>query len=148
MDCDFNRPFFGYNEKIRIPVGYSPKRRRRTRPLLRWGLWCCRRRSERACAREGPGRARRRAAALGSLWSEFATNVVVAALRRTIPRQCDSTALQRHRWMQALRTTWAACFIKGLRPRCCAGRCRGCATLQCCSRAGACSRSVQLGPHI
>jgi hypothetical protein len=56
------------------------------------------------------GRARRRAAALGSLWLERATTVVIAALRRTMPRLRDSTALQRRRGMHPLSTTWASCL--------------------------------------
>jgi hypothetical protein len=70
------------------------------------------------------GRVRRRAAALGSMWLECATSLVMAALRRTMPRLCDSSALQRHRGMQTLRTTWATCLrrAKALRrtmPRLC-----------------------------
>jgi len=56
------------------------------------------------------GRALRRAAALGSLWLECATALVMAALRRTMPRLCDSTALQQSRGMHRLSAGWAPCF--------------------------------------
>ncbi len=57
------------------------------------------------------GRARRRAAALGSLWLERATSVVMAALRsvsRTMRRLRVCTALHQRRGMQELSLAWAA----------------------------------------
>jgi len=54
------------------------------------------------------GRALRQAAAWANLWLENAS-LRVGALRRTMERLCNSTALQRHRGMQALRTTWEEC---------------------------------------
>ena len=53
------------------------------------------------------GRALRRAAALGSLLLERATGTVVAALRRTMPRLRDCSALPQIRGMQPLSTYWA-----------------------------------------
>jgi hypothetical protein len=56
------------------------------------------------------GRALRRAAALGSLWLDCATSLDMAALRRTMPRLCDCTALQLIRETQTLSSTWATCL--------------------------------------
>ncbi len=52
-----------------------------------------------ALGRESEACRRRRAAALGRMWLDCATEMVVVALRRTMQRLCDSTALQRHRGM-------------------------------------------------
>jgi hypothetical protein len=51
----------------------------------------------------------RRAAALGSIWLDGATGMVMAALRRTLPRLRDSSVLQRIRGMHPLSTSWASC---------------------------------------
>ena len=46
--------------------------------------------------------------ALRMAWATCFSTVKV--LRRTMPRLCDSTALQLRRGMQTLRTTWATCL--------------------------------------
>jgi hypothetical protein len=56
------------------------------------------------------GRARRRATALGSWCLDCATGMIVAVLRRTMPKLCDSTVLRRHSGMYSLRSTWASCL--------------------------------------
>jgi len=59
------------------------------------------------------GRARRRAAALGSLWLDACYTIGTVALRRTMPRLCDSTALQRRKGMHAAQYNLGLMFEHG-----------------------------------